>query len=337
MSAQTLLLDNIGMTNTATDSNMPQAQRLIADIGGTNARFALFSPSGEVQDQIVLPCKEYPDIVSAIREYLSRIGNPQVEDAAMAIANPIVGDQIKMTNHNWAFSIEATREALSLGSLVFKNDFEALAMSLPLLGSDELTLVGGDPDQEQGSALAVLGPGTGLGVSGLIRAGEKWVPLQGEGGHVSVSPANPRECDILKTSWQTFEHVSAERWVSGMGLQNLYQSICALDGVQAADLSPAEISVRGQADSDQQCAEALSTFCGILGSVAGNLVLTLGAFGGVYIGGGIVPKLGSYFESSPFRERFEAKGRFRGHLERVPAYVIQAKHPALLGIGQAFD
>ena len=312
-------------------------ERLIADIGGTNARFALLSPSGQIHQEIVLPCADYPDILSAITAYLTRIGNPTIDEAAMAIANPLTSDSVKMTNHNWAFSIAETRDALKLKKLTFKNDFTALAMSLPLLPSSDLKQIGGDAAQEKGSALAVLGPGTGLGVSGLVRSGDSWIPLEGEGGHVSVSPANARECDILKVCWKQFEHVSAERLISGMGLQNLYSAICELEGVAAEVLSPADISTRGQDGSDPVCAEALATFCALLGSVAGNLVLTLGAFGGVYIGGGIVPRLGRFFETSKFRERFEAKGRFRNHLEKVPAYVIHTKHPALIGVGQAID
>ena len=337
MSVRSLFQETTDMNSTETSQNLSESERLIADIGGTNARFALLSPSGEVHQQTVLPCADYPDIVAAIKAYLNGIGNPPIQEAAMAIANPITGDQIKMTNHNWAFSIAETRDAVGLKQLTFKNDFTALAMSVPLLPASDLKQVGGVATQEQGSALAVIGPGTGLGVSGLVRAGDHWVPLEGEGGHVSVCPANERECDILKTCWKQYDHVSAERLVSGMGLQNLYRAICELEGVDAEALSPAEISTRATDNTDPQCSEALATFCGLLGSVAANLVLTLGAFGGVYVGGGIVPRLGSYFETSPFRERFEAKGRFRGYLEQVPAFVIQAKHPALLGIGQAFD
>ena len=337
MSAQPNLLDNNGMNSTDTALDSHNKERLLADIGGTNARFALLSPQGEVHQQLVLPCADYADIVSAITTYLNQIGNPPIEQAAMAIANPITGDNIKMTNHHWAFSIEETREAVGLKALTFKNDFTALAMSVPLLPTADLAQVGGNATQDKGSALAVLGPGTGLGVSGLIKAGDSWIPLEGEGGHVSAPPANERECDILKICWKHFDHVSAERLVSGMGLQNLYQAICKLEGIPSEDLSPAEISNRGKRNTNPQCAEALAIFCGLLGSIAGNLVLTLGAFGGVYIGGGIVPRLGSYFETSPFRERFEAKGRFRGHLEPVPAYVIHSKHPALVGIGQAFN
>ncbi len=315
----------------------PSEQRLIADIGGTNARFALLSPQGEIDQQISLSCADYPDITTAIRQYLSQVGNPVVRQAALAIANPIAGDWVEMTNHHWAFSIQQTREALGFDRMIFKNDFTALAMSIPLLAAGDLCQIGGTAPSEKGSSVAVLGPGTGLGVSGLLKQGENWVPIEGEGGHVSVSPGNARECAILQACWEHFDHVSAERLVSGMGLQNLYQAICQLENVEAKVLEPAQISALGIRGEDVYCAEALATFCCLLGSVAGNLVLTLGAFRGVYLGGGIVPKLGSYFATSGFREHFEAKGRFRKHLEQVPAFVIHTKNPALFGICQAFS
>ncbi len=316
--------------------NGSNCERLIGDVGGTNARFALLSADGVIHKNHTLVSNEYPNIVEAIRAYLERVGSPVIKEAAIAIANPIDGDTIRMTNHNWSFSIEETRDELSLNRLLFKNDFAALAMSVPLLAVDELQKIGGD-EVEQGNALAVLGPGTGLGVSGLVRSGENWIPLDGEGGHVSISPGNERECDILKACWVDYQHVSAERLISGMGLQNLYRSICKIEGLIPDNLSPADISSKAMRSEDIRCEEALATFCGLLGSVAGDLVLTLGAFGGVYIGGGIVPRLGDYFETSEFRNRFEAKGRFAPKLQLVPAYIINAPHPALLGIGQAFE
>ena len=310
--------------------------RLVADIGGTNARFALLSHDNVLQHQHVLACSDYADITEVIRCYLSWVGNPVIKQAALAIANPIVGDQVQMTNHHWSFSIKATCQALGFDSMIFKNDFTALAMSIPLLPECELVQVGGQVT-EQGTSLAVIGPGTGLGVSGLVRLGNQWLPLEGEGGHVTISPSNQREYDIVCYWQQQYQHVSAERLISGMGLQNLYQAICQLDQVSAKPLQPFEISELGLQGTDPQCVEALETFCGLLGSVAGDLVLTLGAFRGVYIGGGIVPKLGEYFEQSSFRQRFEAKGRFQSHLQQVPAYVIMTKNPALYGIGKAFS
>lgn len=317
--------------------NAQAGMRLVADIGGTNARFALLSESGSIDHQMILACADYPDITTAIQHYLAQVAAPTIRQAALAIANPIAGDWVEMTNHQWAFSIQETCQALGFDEMIFKNDFTALAMSIPRLKAGDLHQIGGIAPSEKGSSVAVIGPGTGLGVSGLLKRGDQWVPVEGEGGHVSISPGTARECDILQLCWQQFPHVSAERLISGMGLQNLYQAICQLEGVAAKPLEPAEISAMGLSGEDACCAEALATFCSLLGSVAGDLVLTLGAFRGVYIGGGIVPKLGSYFETSGFRERFEAKGRFRKHLEQVPAFVINAKNPALFGISQAFS
>lgn len=309
--------------------------RLIADIGGTNARFALVGSDEMPRDERVLAGADYPDIVSATEAYLALVGGPRPLEAAFAIANPITGDRVAMTNHSWAFSIEESRTALRLDRLVLVNDFTALAMSLPWLEADDLHPLGGGRAVPDG-VIGVLGPGTGLGVSGLIRAGEQWFPLQGEGGHVTFSPANARESAILDVTWRRFGHVSAERLVSGMGLQNLYHAICVLEDRQPEELSPGEIAKRGRGDDDAACAEALESFCAILGTVAGNLALTLGATGGIYLGGGILPRLGAYFDRSPFRSRFESKGRFTDYVSAVPTWLIRANNPALVGMAKVF-
>ena len=311
--------------------------RLIADIGGTNARFALLDPDGTIHSQKTLSCTEQPDFVSAVKVYLATAGQSQIAEAAIAIANPVNGDLIRMTNHNWTFSIEASRQALGFERLLLRNDFTALAMSLPFLPPADCHQIGGIASTER-QTLAVLGPGTGLGVSGLLPCGEsRWVAVAGEGGHVSVSPGDARECDILQVCWSKFGHVSAERLISGMGLQNLFAALCELDGKPAATLSPADISSRALAQACETCEEALAVFCALLGSVSGNLALTLGATGGVYIGGGIVPRLGEYFATTDFRTRFEDKGRFRDYLSAIPVYVIHNPHPALIGVSHCFD
>ncbi|MCL4110478.1 UNVERIFIED_CONTAM: hypothetical protein GTU68_022360, partial [Idotea baltica] len=311
--------------------------RVIADIGGTNARFALLNTDGSIQDEIVLQGADHPDFVSAFQEYLNRVSKPNITEAAVAIANPIEGDSIKMTNHHWHFSIEEARKTLGLDSLIFKNDFEALAMSLPFLNKADLHQVGGGEIQRK-RAIGVLGPGTGLGVSGLVFSGEQWIPLSGEGGHVSLSPTNKRQAQILEVCWNKYQHVSAERLISGSGLQRIYEAICHLDQVTMdITLSPQNISRHALDKSNKQCEETLDVFTAMLGVVAGNLALTLGAKGGIYIGGGIIPKLGEYFEKSPFREHFEAKGRFNQYLKNIPVFVIKSKHPALIGIKQAFE
>ncbi|WP_374356644.1 glucokinase [Chitinimonas sp.] len=315
--------------------------RLLADIGGTNVRFALIrAPGAAISDEANLACADYAGPYEAARAYLDPLGiTPRW--AAFGIATAVAGDAVKMTNNHWAFSQSALREQLGLARLSVINDFTALALSLPALGEHELQKVGGG-ERNPGLPIALLGAGTGLGVSGLIpahQAGEpeRWIPLQGEGGHVSFSPFNHKEDEILRFLRLSYGHVSAERLLSGPGLVNLYHALAELNGQQAASLTAAQISQQGVANSCALCREAIDTFCGMLGTAAANLAVTLGARGGLYIGGGIVPKLGDYFAASPFRTRFEQKGRFSNYLAAVPSYVIMASNPALRGTAAALD
>ncbi len=314
------------------------APRLIADIGGTNARFALLQ--GEQRhDEIVLACADYPDIVTAIEHYLKQVGaseSPQrPREGSFAIAGPVTGDVIRMTNHVWQFSAAQTRQKLRFDRLIFMNDFTALAMAVRHLPASQLEAVGGGRPMPK-APIALLGPGTGLGVSGLIPTGEHWIPLQGEGGHVTLSVMNEREIEVLKKLHQRFSHVSAERVLSGSGLVNLYDALCALEGVVPEPLTPPDVTRRAMEASCRICMEAISMFCALLGTLSGNLVLTLGAFGGLYIGGGIVPQLRHLFISSPFRDRFEDKGRYTEILGAVPTYIIHTPLPALIGLAHSF-
>ena len=312
--------------------------RLLGDVGGTNARFAWqAAPDQTLSDVRALPAADHATLEAAIRHYLHSGGHPAPVDMAFGIANPVVGDQVRMTNHHWGFSIEALRQALGLRRLRVLNDFTALALSLPDLGPADLHPVGGGAAAPGPAPLALVGPGTGLGVSGLLPTpAGGWVPLAGEGGHVTLSPATAREEQVARWLHQRYGHASAERAVSGQGLENLYLALCESDGRVAAPLVAAEVSQRGLAGSDPHCAGALAMFCALLGSVAGNLALTLGATGGVYIGGGIVPRLGAYLDQSAFRARFEAKGRFAPWLATMPVYVIVAQaSPALAGAARA--
>ncbi len=313
------------------------AVSLVGDIGGTNARFALVDPGSSMpRDEQVVRCAQFSGLEEAVRAYLASHGDPPVRRAALDVATGITGDLIRLTNGPWAFSIEQTRRALGLEQLQVINDFTALALSVPTLAPGELQQVGGGR-AVPGTAIAVIGPGTGLGVSGLVPAGDKWIPLQGEGGHTAFSPMSPREADVLHWLWKTYDHVSTERVVSGMGLENLYQALCALDGVAPRHLDPSQITGAALAQADAQCRETLDMFCAILATAAANLVVTLGARGGCYIGGGIVPRLGAWFAGSPFRRRFEAKGRFTEYVAAVPTYVILAETPALRGLATLLD
>ena len=308
----------------------PDGPRLLADIGGTNARFALEHAPGAVSAMQTLACASYPRFEDAARAYLDGVG-ASVRHAVIAIANPVNGDAIRMTNHDWAFSIAAARRELALETLLVVNDFTALAMALPTLSAGDLLKVGGGQAQP-GGVLGLVGAGTGLGVSGLVPAGGQWVALQSEGGHVAFSPSDPREVAVLEYCWKRYDHVSAERMVSGPGIALIREALAASRGAQVdLSLSTADIVERGVKGDDALCRETLDCFTGMLGTVASNLAVTLGATGGIYIGGGVVPRLGDYFAGSPFRARFEKKGRFSAFTAQIPTMLITAPYPALAG------
>lgn len=311
--------------------------RLLADIGGTNARFALETANHRFEAITVLPCNAYPDLQAAITAYLAReevraLCPQAVQHAAIAIANPVDGDVVSMTNHHWTFSIEALREACGFQNLVVVNDFTALAMALPHLADHEKLQVGGGQAQAQ-RAIGLIGPGTGLGVSGIIPSGQHWIPLCSEGGHVSFSPADDTEIEILRYARKEYAHVSAERLISGMGLEIMYRALSYMDRISnPEDMNAADITRRALDGSCPVCVRTVEYFCAMLGTIAGNLAMTLGATGGVYIGGGIVPRLGEFFNTSAFRQRFEAKGRFATYLAQIPTFLITAEYPAFLGV-----
>ncbi|WP_343583874.1 glucokinase [Herbaspirillum sp.] len=305
--------------------------RLLADIGGTNARFALEPGPNRIEAIKTLPAADYREFTDAVQAYLRQTGHPPVRHAVVAIANPVQGDQIKMTNHDWAFSIEAARQLLGFGTLLLVNDFTALSMAVPQLQAPDLRQIGGGA-AAAGSPIGVVGAGTGLGVGGLVRGENRWLPLASEGGHVSFSPANSREVAILAYGWRTYEHLSAERLVSGPGLELIHRALLDADGLPAAELKAGQIVERGLLQGDRLCKETVDIFCSMLGTVAANLAVTLGALGGIYIGGGVVLHLGDYFERSPFRARFENKGRMSALTRKIPTYVITAKYPAFIGV-----
>ena len=305
--------------------------RLLADIGATHARFALETEPGLLQAVRVLKCNDFAGFLPLLKSYLAEHKDIKLQHAALAVANPIEGDLVQMTNRDWSFSIEAVRRETGLHTLLVVNDFTALAMSLPGISSNERVQVGAGAPAEN-SVIGVLGPGTGLGVSGLIPTADGFVTLGSEGGHVSFAPSDEREYIILKRAWQHWRHVSAERLVSGPGMELIYQALAEHQGRQVSNLTVQDILTQGLQHGDALCMETLEVFCGMLGGVAGDLAVTLGATGGIYIGGGIVPRMGEWFASSPFRSRFEAKGRFAKYLGQIPTYVITTPNPAFQGV-----
>lgn len=303
----------------------------VADIGATNTRFALVGGDGGLTQVRVFGTADYPSIADAIKAYaLEAASSKTLRNAVLAVACPVSGDEISLVNHPWAFSTAELRQQLGLEELRVLNDFTAVALAVPKLNApDFIQIGGGHPVAE--NPIGVIGPGTGLGVSGLIPAGGGWIPLQSEGGHVTLAPANVRESEVLNLVRCQLDHVSTERLVSGPGLITLYRALCELDGVSAVPLSSVEIADPQIGGNDTRAVEAIEMFCAMLGTAAGNLALTLGARGGVYIAGGIVPGLGASFQRPTFRRSFEGKGRFRNYLSKIPTYVITRPLPALLG------
>jgi glucokinase len=304
---------------------------LLADIGGTHARFALAMDDG-VHDPLVLRCLDYDSPTTAAAAYMAQHPEAGTPDrGAFAVASPIEGDRVEMTNSPWRFSIEATRAALGLEHLAVINDFSAAALSVPRLRPEDRMTIGGGA-AVAGQPVGVLGPGTGLGVATLVPLGASWTTLAGEGGHVTMAAATEREARILDWLRERFDHVSAERLLSGQGLVNLYQALSAISGHQAVFSTPDVITRAGLDGTCPVSRETVETFFTMLGTVSGNLALTLGAKGGIYLAGGILPRMAEAFRLSGFRRRFEEHGRFQPYLAAIPTTLILHPLPAFLGL-----
>jgi glucokinase len=309
--------------------------RLVGDVGGTHARFAVVQAAGQAPEQLrVLATQDFAELLDAMNAYLDGIPD-RPRYACLGIATPLQGDWVQMTNHPWAFSSKQLAQDLVLNRLLLVNDFTALALGVPSLSEAQLRPVGGGVLRP--GPKAVLGPGTGLGTSALVPVGEQYLAIPGEGGHVTLAATTAEEAAVIAWLWKEWPHVSAERVLSGPGLALLHRALAHVRGVQPQDHHASEITAQAVHGQDEHCRDTVNMFCALLGTVASNLALTLGAVGGVYIGGGIVPALGEYFHRSPFRRRFEAKGRYSAYLADIPSYVIHAPMVALIGAAQALD
>jgi len=331
---------------TVADSPVLQADhpRLVADVGGTNARFGwVAAPGAPVSHVHKLPVPDFAGPAEAARAYLAWLAAAPGGDAraprhaAFAVATAVGADRIAFTNSHWDFSRAGVQAALGLQSLLVLNDFEALALSLPGLSPAQVRAHPGVARPVAG-ALAVVGPGTGLGVGAVVPDGRGgWVALPGEGGHATLAPSDDLESALLGAVRRNFAHVSAERLLSGIGLPVLHQGLAQVQGQPAEVHTAAQIVEAGATGTDALCSQTLDLFCALLGGFAGNVALTLGARGGVYIGGGIVPRFADRFFASAFRQRFEAKGRFQPYLAAVPTALITDTLAALGGAALAIE
>ena len=320
---------------------MPVADKLpvlVADIGGTHARFALTRPgSSRPASPTIFMTALYPTLGEALETFLKQENHPALGGAAICAAGPVqasgAGARIKMTNCPWVVDTAAVTGATGVTTPVLVNDFTAAAVSLPHLGATDIVQIG-DGAAQPDAPIGVLGPGTGLGVSGLVpQADGTYAALSGEGGHVSLAPGNEREISLLFHLMQTYGHVSAERVLCGPGLETLYAALGALDGSpETGKPTAADIARMAQEGSSPLARETIDIFTGLLGSVAGDLALTLGARGGIYLAGGILPRWDDLLNQRLLRYRFEAKGRFKSYLADIPLYLVTAPDIALIGL-----
>jgi len=314
---------------------------LLADIGGTNARFALADPSAAIPlltgTIAEFSVADFPSLADAARHYLdaSDLNGQRIDHGVFAVAGRVIdGREARITNHPWVISRERTCRQLGFARIDLTNDFVAQSMAVPLLQAGDVTPIGGLNWEPSGlhrnQTYAVIGAGTGLGVGGLlIRDGQPY-PLETEGGHVSFPPGTPEELQILDRLSTQFGRVSNERLISGMGLINLHRALSEIAGQDPGPLQPADITSRAR-QGDALCMRAVDVFCAVFGAIAGDLVLTLGAWDGVFLTGGMVPKVLDELRHSGFRQRFEHKGRFSPNMARVPSIAVLHPHAGLLG------
>jgi glucokinase len=308
---------------------------LVADIGGTNARLAVANlDTLELANPVSLRRERFPSLEAVAESYLKGVAD-RPSAAAFAVAAPVVGETIKLTNSPWSFHREALRTALGLDELLVLNDFEALAHALPNLAASDLQQIGGVAPVEHAPKV-VLGPGTGLGVAGLVWSPSGWVAVASEGGHASLAVKDAREFAMLERLIRGRERLSVEGVVSGPGLAQTYRVLAEMAGRPVAPLEAPEVVQRALGGDDPFAKEALERFAVWLGRFAGDVALLFGARGGVYIGGGIAPKMIDALSAGTFRQAFEAKGRMTSYLGPIPVYVIMiGTKAALKGAGAA--
>jgi glucokinase len=276
------------------------------------------------------PASEHPTFLGGVKAFLDGC-DIKPTGGVLAVAGPVTDGEIDLTNSPWRVS-EAELQTLGLNPVCLINDFEALAWGAPVVPADQLAALGGPASGDPHAAIAVLGPGTGFGVSALARDHQgREIAMPTEGGHACFAPGDPIEDEILRILRRRYERVSIERLICGPGLLNMHRALAEIDGRETHIDDPAQITAEALENPNSHCGATLARFCAILGAVAGDIALTTGARGGVYIAGGIAPRILPFLKASPFRERFERKGRFQDYMAAIPTHVILHKHAALLG------
>ncbi len=306
---------------------------LVGDVGGTNARFAIarmVDGTPVLDHHESFPADQYPTFLKGVAAFVDGC-EVKPTGGVIAVAGPVEDGAIDLTNSPWRVS-EPELQTLGLNPVKLINDFEALAWGAPIVPAETLEQLGGPEAGDPHATIAVLGPGTGFGVSALVRdAHGREMAMPSEGGHACFPPGDPIEDEILRILRRRYDRVSIERLICGPGLLNMHRALAEIDGRETHIDDPAEITREALEDWDSHCGATLARFCAILGAVAGDIALTTGARGGVYIAGGIAPRILPFLKASPFRQRFERKGRFKDYMADIPTWVITHKHAALLG------
>ena len=305
---------------------------LLGDIGGTNVRFAVMT-GGDIGPVEHLTVSNYRSLGGAIGDYLEHHGDGAPPDVALVgVAGAIERGRGTLVNSQWQIDAGAIHAQYGIKSVHLLNDFEALAYALPHLTGHDVKAIAAGGKPPPGEAMAVLGPGTGLGMAGIVHRGEHITVVPTEGGHATLPGTTAREDAVIAWLRERYGHASAERALSGPGLENLHAAIAALDGVAVPERPAADITRLGLDGSCPVCVAALDMFCAMLGTVAGDLALMFRARGGIYIAGGIGPHIVDKLAQSDFLARFKDKGRFRPWLERIPVTVIVNPDSAFLGL-----
>jgi len=314
-----------------TSSSAPLSPTLIADIGGTNARFAIVDSGRLAGEPLRISTSGHPDIETALTGTILPALGRTPRSAVFALAAAIEGDRVQLTNGDWVIDPARLIEELRLDEVSLFNDFEALALSLPHLAERDAIPIGGGISRPDAIKL-VIGAGTGLGVAAMIPVGSRWLPVATEGGHVDFGPVDRRDFEIWPHLIGAGGRISAEMLMSGEGIERLYLGVSRANGTEAASLSAAEIVDRAGARSDEAAVETIDLFCAYLGRFAGSMALTFLARGGVLIGGGIAPRIAGQIAAGRFRRAFEDKHPFTALVGSIGTSLIVHPEPALLGL-----
>ncbi|UTA49212.1 glucokinase [Simiduia sp. 21SJ11W-1] len=319
--------------------NSPLAQPdvfpyVVADIGGTNARWGLVTGVDSAGNYCIESIQtfanaQHPKFEDSLAAYLESLQGVDVARVCVALAGPVLGDRIDMTNINWSFSIREVEEAFGLRKLLIVNDFTALAYATSALGEADVIRV--KPGTQKNAPRAIIGPGTGLGMATLVPLAGRWLPLSGEGGHTAFAPCGEEELALCKVLQQQIGYVSKEALLSGAGIARIYAGLAEVRGLDVAAKTAADISGAAVRGDDPLAVDTLHLFCRVMGSAAADLALTVGALGGVYLGGGILPKIREFFLASQFVECFCSKAVMTHYVEDIPVFLIVADEPALIG------